>query len=221
MAKKILVTCAHPDDESLGMGGTLALHSKKKDKIYVLVFADGELSRGVSKSKIEKRQNQALKAFSILGIKNSSFLNYEDQKLDTIPSSQLAQDIEKILLKWNPDTVYTHYYGDLNQDHRKVFEATAIATRPIPGRKIRELICFETPSSTEWNVSKNRFNPNLFTNIEAVINKKLKAISCYKKEINPSPHPRSLHAIRNRAKHWGSTVGLKYAEAFHLVRQIR
>jgi len=221
MTKKILVTCAHPDDESLGMGGTLLLHSKNKDKIFVLVFADGELSRGGSKSNVKKRQDQALDAFSILGIKKSHFLNYEDQKLDTISTVQLAQDIEKIISQWNPDTVYTHYYGDLNQDHRKVFEATTIATRPTPNSNIKDLICFETPSSTEWNVSKNKFNPNLFTDIESVIDKKLKAISCYKKEINPSPHPRSLDAIKNRSKHWGSTVGLKYAEAFHVIRQIK
>ena len=186
-----------------------------------LVFADGELSRGGSKSNVKKRQDQALDAFSILGIKKSHFLNYEDQKLDTISTVQLAQDIEKIISQWNPDTVYTHYYGDLNQDHRKVFEATTIATRPTPNSNIKDLICFETPSSTEWNVSKNKFNPNLFTDIESVIDKKLKAISCYKKEINPSPHPRSLDAIKNRSKHWGSTVGLKYAEAFHVIRQIK
>lgn len=221
MAKKILVTCAHPDDESLGMGGSLLLHSKNKDEIFVLVFTDGELSRGSSQKNVKKRQEQALNAFSILGIKKSHFLNYEDQKLDIISTVQLAQDIEKIISKWNPDTVYTHYYGDLNQDHKKVFEATAIATRPTPNSKIRDLICFETPSSTEWNVSKNKFNPNLFTDIESVIDKKLKAISCYKKEINPSPHPRSLDSIKNRSKYWGSNVGLKYAEAFHVIRQIK
>jgi len=218
MTGRTLIICAHPDDEVLGLGGTLVLESKKK-KIFVLFIADGESSRG-KPERIEIRKNQAQKACSIIGVSKLKFLDYPDQKLDSISLLELSQKIEDIIKKWKPDTVYTHSNHDLNQDHRKVFEATAVASRPLPSSGIKNLICYETPSSTEWGF-KDGFRPNRFVNIESTITKKLKAVSQYKHEIMSHPHPRSLESIKNRAKYWGSTVGLKYAEAFEIIREIQ
>jgi len=218
---KVLVVCAHPDDETLGLGGTLALHVKNSAKVFVLIFADGESSRSNSTpKKLKQRQKQAEKACSILGIKNVRFLNYPDQKLDTFPLLELAKHIEAVIKKFRPDTIYTHYWGDVNQDHQKLFEATLIATRPLPTSSIKRVICFETPSSTEWGHAEKKFNPNLFVDINSVLNKKMKAVQQYKNEILSFPHPRSKDAIVNRAHHWGSSVGLKHAEAFMILRQI-
>jgi len=218
---KILITCAHPDDETLGMGGTIFLHAKNGDEIFVLVFTDGELSRGKAKSNIKKRKEQSTKAFSILGITKSKFLKYEDQKLDIIPLIKLAKEIEKIIISWKPDIVYTHYWGDVNQDHRAVFKATQIATRPMPTSNIKKLICFEIPASSEWGIPTEVFKPNFFINIKSSINKKILAFKKYEKEVMKFPHPRSEEGINNRAKYWGSTIGVQLVEAFISLREIK
>ncbi len=216
--KRVLVLSAHPDDETLGLGGTIAKMSKNGDIIYVLVFADGETARKNNKLKISERRKQAKDASKVLGIKQIEFLNYEDQKLDTIPLVELSKHIENAIRKWNPNVIFTHFYGDVNQDHKAVFDATLIATRPTPKSKITEVICYETPSSTEWGIQK--FNPNFYEDISKFIKTKQSAFKKYKGEIEMFPHPRSLEAIFLISKRWGSTIGLKHAEAFLKIREI-
>lgn len=215
---RVLVICAHPDDETLGLGGTIVKHSKKGDRIFCLTFADGETARNVSITNIKKRQKQAIAAYKLLGINDYDFLGYPDQSLDKIRLLELAQKIEKLLKKWKPNIVYTHFNGDVNQDHQQVFEATLIATRPIPNSKIKRLICYETPSSTEWGTEK--FTPNLFVDIDKYLKTKLKAFNKYKGEVNTFPHPRSKESLIVRAKYWGTTVGLRNAEALLILREI-
>ncbi len=218
--EKILVLCAHPDDEALGMGGTIALHTKKRDEVFVVFFADGETSR-INNSKLVKlRQKQATAACNILGVKKIKFLDYPDEMLDKFPVLEIAKKIEDAIRIWKPSIVYTHYWGDMNQDHRKIFEATKIATRPKPSSNIRKVICFETPSSTDWGRNPDSFNPNLFIDITKFLSKKASAIRIYKNEIHEYPHPRSIEAIEYRAKYWGSNVGLKNSEAFILLREL-
>jgi LmbE family N-acetylglucosaminyl deacetylase len=218
--EKILVVCAHPDDETLGLGGTLANHSKNGDDIYVVFFAHGQYGRDASKAGIRKRQNQAKRACGILGIKNLKFYNYDDQLLEKIPLIELTSKIELIIKKFKPTILYTHYSGDLNQDHRRIFEAVLISSRPKPSSKIKKLVCFETPSSTEWGNLQDGFKPNLFVDIKNVLKKKIEALKQYGSEIEDFPHPRSVEAIVSRAKYWGSTVGLTNVEVFLIVRQV-
>ena len=219
--KRVLVTCAHPDDETLGLGGVLALHARKNEDVYVLVFADGEWSRKNREYRILERKKQAQKACKILGIKKIQFLDYLDQKLDTVPLSELSSKIEAAINLWKPEIIYTHFWGDVNQDHRQVFEATQIAARPTPESKIKKFICYETPSSTEWGNKELSFAPNYFVNIESVIERKTKAFLEYKKETKEYPHPRSKKALLNRAQYWGNIVGLHYAEAFVIIRELK
>lgn len=217
---KILVVCAHPDDETLGLGGTLALEAANGNEVFVLIFTHGQFGRDVTDTGIKKRQNQAKRACSALGVRDVKFLNYEDEKLDTIPTVELACQIEKNIRSWKTDTIYTHYWGDLNQDHRRVFEATLIATRPSPSSKINRLVCFETPSSTEWGYSPSNFHPNSFVCIDSVLKKKINALKMYGDEIAPYPHPRSIDSVLNRTEYWGSSIGVKHAEAFMTIREI-
>ena len=217
---KILVICAHADDETLGLGGTLCNHVKKGDTVHVQIFADGESARLKSDTKIKIRQNQATKAAKELGIKQIEFLDYPDQQLDIIPLKDLAKKIENKMDKFSPNIVYTHYWGDVNQDHRRMFEATLIACRPAPNSSIKQLLCYETPSSTEWGNPLKNNQPTRFVNIEKFIERKIKAVANYSGEIKPFPHPRSKKAIKNRAMFWGSSIGIKYAEAFYVVREI-
>jgi len=216
---KILVICAHPDDETLGMGGTIAWHVSKKDQVYVIIMADGQFLRDQTKKGIAVRQDQAKKACSHLGVKKVYFLNYPDQKLDTFPLSEISNKLANLIKKINPTTVYTHFWGDVNQDHRYTFDATLIATRPLPSSKIEKLICFETPSSTEWGYPHQQFSPNLFVDVKRFMDKKLKAFSQYKFEIEKYPHPRSKESLISRSKYWGSLNGIENAESFYIVRE--
>jgi LmbE family N-acetylglucosaminyl deacetylase len=216
--KKILVICAHPDDETLGLGGTIVKHSQNGDQVFVVIFADGESARNNSKKNIVMRKNQAKKVASILGIKKIKFLDYRDQILDTISSLVLAKKLEKIIKEWNPDTIYTHFWGDVNQDHKKIFDITLIAARPTPNSNIQRLICYETPSSTEWG--NESFKPNLFVEITPFLKKKIDAVEVYKNEIHEYPHPRSEKSIVTRSNFWGSSVGVMNAEAFIVLRDI-
>ena len=120
---RILVICAHPDDETLGLGGTICHHVEKGDKVNVLIFTDGESARGKSNSKIKIRQKQSRKAAKDLGVEKIKFLNYPDQQLDIIAIKDLAKKIESEIKILNPNIIYTHYWGDVNQDHKKLFDA--------------------------------------------------------------------------------------------------
>ena len=216
--KRILVVCAHPDDETLGLGSTLFLKMKSGSEIFVLIMADGESARSKNMEKIVKRENEAKNALAILGITNFKFLRYPDQLLEQIPLLELSKNIELIIKKWKPDTVFTHFPGDMNQDHKRVFDATLIACRPVPSSKISSLICYETPSSTYWG--NDCFKPNFYVDISKGLEKKIKAFKQYKNEISNYPHPRSVESLKNRAGYWGSKIGLKYAEAFIKIREI-
>ena len=216
--KRILVVCAHPDDETLGLGSTLFLKVKSGSEIFVLIMADGESARSKNLPKIIKRENEAKNALAVLGISNFKFLRYPDQLLEQIPLLELSKHIELIIKKWKPDTVFTHFPGDMNQDHKRVFEATLIACRPVPSSKITTLICYETPSSTDWG--NDCFKPNFYVDVSKGLDRKIKAFKQYKNEISEYPHPRSTESLKNRAGYWGSKIGLKYAEAFIKLREI-
>ena len=216
---KILVICAHPDDETLGLGGTIVKNIKKGAKVYVLVFTEGESgAEKVLENQIKRRKGEFEKACNILGIHKTKFLDFEDQQLDNYLLLKLAKEIEIVIKEWKPNIIYTHFWGDMNQDHRQLFDATLIATRPSPWSKIDKILCYETPSSTEWG--DGSFRPNLFVDIEKELPTKIRALKQYKHEIERFPHPRSIDSIKNRSKYFGSSVGIKNAEAFFVFREL-
>lgn len=218
--EKILVLCAHPDDETLGLGGTLSLHSKNGSQIFVLFFTDGETARKKNSKAVLLRKKQAIDACKILGVKKTKFLDYPDETLDTFSILEISRNIESVISEWSPSIVYTHFWGDVNQDHKRIFEATKIATRPKPSSSIKKIICYETPSSTEWGRGPETFNPNLFVDVSSMMKKKISALQKYKNEIHPFPHPRSKESIVIRSQYWGSTIGIKNSEAFILLREL-
>lgn len=224
--KTILVVAAHPDDEILGCGGTIAKHSSEGDIVHVLIVAEGITSRSLQKDKadaIKKLHNTSKKAAKILGAKPPKMANFPDNKLDTVALLDIIQVIEKHVKDIQPDILYTHHGSDLNIDHRRVYEAVITATRPIPGNCYPESIyTFETVSSTEWStpVTGQPFVPNYFVNISGSFNKKMKALACYESEMRAFPHARSMENIEALATLRGATIGVRYAESFSVVRNI-
>lgn len=223
---KVLCIVAHPDDEVLGCGGTMAKLSAQNE-IYLLILGEGITSRDKSeKQKIDELKllnDDMLAANRILGTKQVFTENLPDNKFDTVSLLDITKIVEKYIEKIKPEIVYTHHMGDLNIDHRITFKAVLTACRPIENMSVKKILSFEIPSSTEWNSYSiiNSFNPNVFEDISRTIDKKLDAMSVYKSEVRSNPHPRSLEKIKALAEIRGAISGMNYAEAFILIRELR
>ena len=232
---KILVFVAHPDDEVLGMGGTILKHSQKGDYVKVVYFATGITSRRslnyynnvvyeqksdpkLIQKQIESLRNDAKRSCKILKVKEIKFYDFPDNEMDVIPLLKIVKTVEKEIHATKPDKIYTHHYHDLNIDHKVIFNAVLTACRPISS-SIKELITFETPSSTEWNYPLY-FNPNYFVSIKSQLPSKIKAMQAYKNELRHFPHARSIKNLKITAERWGSISGNYAAEAFEIVRKI-
>tara|TARA_B110000305_G_scaffold89736_1_gene101206 strand:- start:332 stop:1015 length:684 start_codon:yes stop_codon:yes gene_type:complete len=217
----VLVVAAHPDDEAIGCFGTLLKHYKFGDEINIIFLSDGVSSRGINKKKKYERKKNCLKVLKIIGLKSKNvfFLDYPDNMIDTVPLLDVIKNIEEIKKKIQPNVLYTHFSNDLNIDHRIAYQAAITASRPSKNETIKKILCFEIVSSTEWSdKNKQIFSPNYFVDISKFINRKLKALAIYDKEIKKSPNARSLENIKNLALLRGSRAGVNYAEAFFIER---
>jgi len=218
----VLVIAAHPDDELLGVGGTIARHADDGDEVVCVVASEGASTR-YGDGAAETLESCGRAAAAILGARELRFLGMRDQHLDAQPVLTVIQAIENVVDELEPDVVYTHHWGDVNRDHRVLSEAVMVACRPIGDRFPRSVYLFETPSSTEWSWpdANAAFVPNHFVDITSTIDRKLAAMACYTSELRPAPHPRSLEALRSRAAYWGQVVTRAYGEAFVVGRQVR
>lgn len=221
----VLVVAAHPDDEALGCGGTIARHAADGDVVHVLFLADGETSRGNEKGSaaaIARRESAAREAAGILGAEAPRFAGFPDNQLDTIPLLEVTQAVETVLREIQPHTVYTHHWGDLNVDHRMVHQAVLTACRPQPGAPVKAIYTFEVPSSTEWASPRpdQAFLPVRFTDISDFLDTKMKALGCYEDEMRPFPHARSMKGVEALALWRGTSAGMAAAEAFMVVREL-
>ncbi|WP_406590214.1 PIG-L deacetylase family protein [Bacillus atrophaeus] len=221
---KVMVFAAHPDDEIIGVGGALAKHVRQGDEVSAVIMAEGKSSRKADYVKpedsiMQDSNNETKQALSTLGIEDFVRLNLPDNRLDSMDLLDVVKEAEKQIERFQPDIVYTQYGGDINIDHTVVFRAVMTATRPLPGHFVKQVLAYETLSSTEWNyLQKDQFHANYFINIEEELDMKLKAMACYGSELRDFPHPRSLQAIENNAYVLGAKSGFKAAEAFMLVR---
>lgn len=219
---KVLVIAAHPDDEVLGAGGTIAKYTQKGEEVYLTIVTKAYAPEW-SAEIIEEKRKETLKAAQILGIKDVSFLELPTVKLDTLPQKELIEHLARRIAEVRPNLLYLPHGGDVNPDHRLTFEAAMVAARPKPGFPIKEVLCYETPSSTEWSApfDAKAFLPNVFVDISETLPLKLEALAVYRTELKEYPHPRSPEAVSALAKWRGATIGVKAAEAFMLVRMIR
>lgn len=218
----VLVVAAHPDDEILGVGGTIASHVARGDQVRLAVMCEGVSSR-YSPERDSEIRRQATEAARILGVTDVVLGDLPDQRLDTLPLGEIVNQVDSLMGAVQPEVIYTHFAGDVNRDHRVLAEAVLISARPYSARSLREILMFETPSSTEWSspVLTTPFQPSVYVDIGEFLERKIKAFSCYSAELRPFPHPRSPEALADRARYWGSVVNRKSAEPFVLVRSIR
>lgn len=220
---KVLVVAAHPDDEVLGCGGTLALHAEQGHDVRVLFISDGETSReGVSAAtSISSRQQDAEDAAAIMGVSKVLFENFPDNQLDTVSLLKITQAIEKVLRDYQPDIIYTHFENDLNIDHHLTYRAVLTACRPPAFPSVKLIASFEVLSSTEWRPGQTvtSFTPSLFVDISRTLDRKINAMRCYEKEMREFPHPRSAEAIAHLAGFRGAISYMPASEAFLIVRQ--
>jgi len=228
MNKIVAVIAAHPDDEVLGCGGTIARFAREGCSVHVLQMADGESSRSteeagyVHQKRIDVRSTAAMRAAKILGCKSVEQLAFPDNRMDSLTLLDIVKPIEEFINKYRPTTVFTHHAGDVNVDHRMVHDAVIAACRPQPKFPVRELLFFEVPSSTEWRPpsSSIMFNPNYFVDISQTFDVKLQALLAYEDELRPFPYPRSLKAIEALSLWRGASAGVQAAEAFILGRKL-
>ncbi len=229
MSDTVLVIAAHPDDEVLGCGGTMARHAKSGDTVHVVILAEGITSRD-QKSNRENKEKElsalgeaAHRANEILGVKTVELNDFPDNRMDSLARLDVVKVVEGFIDRFKPDIVYTHHGGDLNVDHRRVHEAVVTSCRPMPGNQgVRTLLFFEVASSTEWQPpgSASPFTPNWFVDISTTLELKLQALQAYESEMRPWPHSRSVKALEHLAQWRGASIGVEAAEAFELGRRL-
>lgn len=217
--KKILVIAPHPDDEVLGCGGTIKKYAQAGNEVFLCVVTEA-YTPDWSEKFIKERPKEIKKAAKILGIKKTYLLDLPTVKLDAIHQKELNQAIWAVIEEVKPRIVYLPHGGDINKDHRLVFEAALVALRPSNKTSVKKILCYETLSETAEGRSLKEFLPNIYENIDNEFKKKVEAMKIYKSEIKKFPHPRSLAMMEILAKNRGSEAGLRRAEAFMLIREI-
>jgi len=213
--KTALVVAAHPDDEVLGCGATIARLSHEGWDVHVLIVAEGSTSRKekrdvvASSEELSELAKCAEDANKILGVTSVSLLSLPDNRMDSMDLLDVVKIVEEYIAKYEPVLVFTHHAGDVNIDHKVLHDAVIAACRPQPGHVVRELLFFEVPSSTEWRPASSGiyFTPDYFYDVSEHISKKLQALSAYGPEMRNFPHPRSIDAVNHLARWRGASVG--------------
>lgn len=217
---KILILAPHPDDEVLGCGGAIVKHKKRGDKVYLCIVTRAYLPDW-SEEYINNRPKEIEKANRILGIKKTYFLDFPTAKLDTVPQKELNDSILKVINEVRPKIIYLPYARDISKDHRLVFESAMVAVRPNAGTCVKKILSYETSSESEGGKNVKVFVPNVYEDIGEELETKIEAMKAYKSEVKEYPHPRSLEMIKILAQKRGSEAGLRFAESFILIREIK
>lgn len=229
MGKNVLVVAAHPDDEILGVGGTILRHTGAGDCVRIMIMAEGLTSRAehrdvaAFRSKLDALHARVSAASECMGVADVTLCKFPDNRMDSIDRLDVIKPIERMIDAFRPEIIYTHHAGDVNIDHTVTHDAVITAARSLPGESVREIYFFETLSSTEWQMqtADRAFLPTLYVDITEVFERKMEALRLYESEMRAYPHPRSYRAVRSLAEYRGCTAGVALAEAFAVGRIIR
>ena len=214
--KNILIIAAHPDDEVIGMGGSIKLFAENQNKIFVLFLSTGVGSRNFERQPAESRKESARLALKKLGCSEMYFGDFPDNQFDTVGVLSIAKFIEAHVDKFQPEIVFTNYYQDLNVDHRIASEATLVAVRPKPNTSVTNLYFYEVSSSTGWKFGSQAFKPSYYIDILNSNLSKQMALREYRVEMDEFPSARSVQAIEYLNRYRGGAVGFTIAEAFEI-----
>ena len=223
----VLVLAAHPDDEVLGCGGTIARLAQAGVEVDIAILGEGVTSRFADRSEADaaalaELHDTSRRVGELLGARSVELFGLPDNRFDTVPLLDVVKVIEELVERLRPATLFTQAGGDLNVDHAVLFRAALTATRPVAGHPVRRVYAYEVMSSTEWAFGQFElaFQPNLFVDIAATLERKVEAMQLYESEARPFPHPRAPESLRAAARRWGSNAGVEAAEAFQLVRAV-
>ena len=216
----ILIVAPHPDDETLGCGGTILKHKKNGDKIYWLIVTEINQNLGYSDEEIRMRTEEINKISNFYDFHAVYKCGYPTTKLDALPMTDIVKKISGIFNEINPNIVYLPFKNDIHTDHQVVFKAVASCTKWFRNLSVKRILAYETLSETEFSLGLDgAFKPNYFVNIDDFLDRKLEAMAIYQTELSEFPFPRSFEALRSLAYFRGVASGYKAAEAFELLRE--
>lgn len=218
MKNKVLIIAVHPDDETLGCGGTLLKHKDNGDAIHWLICTETNPTNDFYKTRA-KEIEQVSKMYAFDSVHN---LGLKTMQVDEYTMSELISKISKIISDVKPNIIYLPFKGDVHSDHRKIFEATYSCTKSFRYPFVKKIYMIETLSETEFapSTKEDSFIPNVFVDISKYIEKKIEIIKIFESEIAPHPFPRSERNLRALATFRGATAGCDYAESFVLLKEI-
>ena len=219
---KVVVIAPHPDDETLGVGGTLLKHKENGDDLFWIVFTRADENLGFSKKWIDDRKRQIEKVAKEYGFKETIELGYITTTLDKIPIGEMIGFFSKHLQRIKPNIVYVNNWSDIHSDHKIVFQVVMSSLKTFRANFVKRILMYETITETDQvpALLQNAFVPNVFVDISKYIDDKLSIMSIYNSEVMEYPLPRSLDSIKALARYRGSQIGVEYAEAFYLLREV-
>lgn len=219
--KQILVVAPHPDDDTLGCGGTLLRHHREGDEIHWLIVTWMTATGGYSPQTMLNREHQVKRVEKKFCFSSVTRLDLPTTELDTIPMSRLVLEMSNAFKSISPNVLYLPHHGDSHTDHRMVFDAALAASKWFRRPSIERILCYETPSESGFGRPDDCFRPQVFVDIDRELKLKLQIFKIYAEEVGKFPFPRSEEALTALA-HWrGSLCGKKSAEAFELIKDIR
>ena len=219
---KMLVIAPHPDDEVLGVGGTILKNIAGGNEVTVAILTKGVMPL-FSRESVDRLWDEVGRCHSFLGVGKTLSGAFPAAMLETIPRYELNAYLVKTLRDERPDEVYIPHWGDMQKDHQLVAEAAMVALRPKYAHRVKRIFAYETLSETGWNIPgiHNFFVPNVYVDISTILNKKIEAMRIYASQLSQFPNPRSIEAVEALARFRGSTVCAQAAEAFVLVREVK
>ena len=218
---RTIVIAPHPDDEVLGVGGTLMRRKAEGEEMAWLIVTGITSEAGWSDNKIKQRADEIKRVSVLFGFDSVFELNFPTTQLDQVSMSDLVASISNVFKTFEPEEVFVPHPSDVHTDHRIVFDAVASCTKWFRYPSVKRVLAYETLSETDFGLGTNQaFRPNVFVNIEPYLAEKLQAMDIYVSELGVFPFPRSHEAIRALATLRGAASGFRAAEAFELLREI-